>query len=125
SLPQSIAKAYKRGLSSSSGLGIASAGRIGPVTELLDARAGQFGPGVIGIGTGADYIADIVKAVRRGGVKARIIAACGAGHEGYLQKFVEEPEGKQNPGFFNENLYASPPPIFESAGTGGQTLAGA
>ena len=92
---------------------------------LLDARAGQFGPGVIVIGTGADYIADIVKAVRRGGVKAPIIAAGGAGHEGYLQNFVEEPEEKQNPGFFTENLYASPPLIFDSAGTVAQTFAAA
>ena len=36
---------------------------MGPVTELLDARAGRSGLGVIVIGTGADYIADIVKAV--------------------------------------------------------------
>ena len=95
------------------------------MTELLDARAGQSGPDVIVIGTGADYIADIVKAVRRGGVKAPIIAAGGAGHEGYLQNFVEEPEEKQNPGFFTENLNALPPLIFDSAGTTAQTFAAA
>ena len=72
---QGFAQAYEPGLLSISGLDIDPAGRIGPVTELLDARAGQSGPGVIVIGTGADYIADIVKAVRRGGVKAPIIAA--------------------------------------------------
>ena len=95
------------------------------MSELLDALAGQSAPGVIVIGTGADYIADIVKAVRRHGVKAPIIAAGGAGHEGYLHNFVEEPEEKQNPGFFTENLYASPPLIFDSAGTAAQTFAAA
>ena len=122
---QGFAQGYEPGLLSISGLDIDPAGRIGPVTELLDARAGQSGPDVIVIGTGADYIADIVKAVRRGGVKAPIIAAGGAGHEGYLQNFVEEPEEKQNPGFFTENLYASPPLIFDSAGTTAQTFAAA
>jgi branched-chain amino acid transport system substrate-binding protein len=95
------------------------------MTELLDALAAQSGPGVIVIGTGADYIADIVKAVRRRGVRVPIIAAGGAGHEGYLQNFIEEPEEKKNPGFFTENLYASPPLIFDSAGTAAQTFAAA
>src|SRR5258707_11108142 len=122
---QGFAQAYEPGLLSISGLDIDPAGRIGPVTELLDARAGQSAPGVIVIGTGADYIADIVKAVRRGGVKAPIIAAGGAGHEGYLQNFSEEPEEKQNPGFFTENLYASAPLIFDSAGTAAQTFSAA
>ena len=118
---EGFAQAYEPGLLSISGLDIDPAGRIGPVTELL--LAAQSGPGVIVIGTGADYIADIVKAVRRGGVKVPIIAAGGAGSEGYLQNFAEEPEEKQNPGFFTENLYASPPVIFDSAGTAAQTFA--
>jgi ABC-type branched-subunit amino acid transport system substrate-binding protein len=125
SFVEGFAQAYEPGLLSISGLDIDPAGRIGPVTELLDVLAGQSGPGVIVIGTGADYIADIVKAVRRGGAKAPIIAAGGAGHEGYLQNFAEEPEEKQNPGFFTENLYASPPLIFDSAGTAAQTFAAA
>src|SRR4029077_13358870 len=105
SFVEGFAQAYEPGLLSISGLDVDQAGRIGPVTELLDALAGQSEPGVIVIGTGADYIADIVKAVRRVGAKAPIIAAGGAGHEGYLRNFVEEPEEKQNPGFFTENLY--------------------
>jgi len=123
SFAEGFAKAYEPALLSVSGLDIDPAGRIGPVIELPDALAGQSGPGVIVIGTGADYIAAIVKAVRRGGARAPIISAGGAGHEGYLQNFVEEPEEKQNPGFFSEKLYASPPLIFDSAGTAAQTFA--
>src|SRR5258707_2447903 len=84
---QGFAKAYEPELLSTTDLDIDSVGRIGPVTQLHDALVGQSAPGVIVIGTGADYIADIVKAVRRAGVKAPIIAAGGAGHEGFLQKF--------------------------------------
>ena len=120
---QGFAHAYEPGLLSISGLDIEPAGHIGSMTELMDALAGQSGAGVIVIGTGADYIADIVKAVRRGGVKMPIVAAGGAGHEGYLQNFTEEPEEKRNPGFFTENLYASSPLIFDSAGTTAQTFA--
>ena len=120
---QGFARAYEPGLLSVSGLDIGPTGRIGPVTKLPDGVAGQSGQDVIVIGAGADYIAEIVKAVRRSGVKAPIIAAGGAGHEGYLQNFAGEPEEKQNPGFFTENLYATPPLIFDSAGTTAQTFA--
>ena len=120
---QGFARAYEPGLLSVSGLDIGPTGRIGPVTKLPDGVAGQSGQDVIVIGAGADYIAEIVKAVRRSGVKTPIIAAGGAGHEGYLQNFAGEPEEKQNPGFFTENLYATPPLIFDSAGTTAQTFA--
>ena len=120
---QGFARAYEPGLLSISGLDIDPAGHVGPMTELLDALAGQSELGVIVIGTGADYIAEIVKAVRRSSIKAPIIAAGGAGHEGYLQNFADEPEEKRNPGFFTENLYASSPLIFDSAGTTAQTFA--
>ena len=42
-----------------------------------------------------------------------------------LQNFANEPEEKQHPGFFTENLYASPPLIFDSAGTAAQAFAAA
>jgi ABC-type branched-subunit amino acid transport system substrate-binding protein len=122
---QGFTKAYEPELLSITGLATDPAGPIAWESELRDALVGQSAPGVIVIGTGADYIADIVKAVRREGVKAPIIAAGGAGHEGYLQNFSEEPEEKQNPGFFTENLHASAPLIFDSAGTAAQTFAAA
>ena len=122
---QGFAKAYEPELLSITGLDIDPDHRIGSGSDLRDALTGQSAPGVIVIGTGADYIADIVKAVRRHGVKAPIIAAGGAGHEGYLHNFSEEPEEKQNPGFFTENLYASAPLIFDSAGTAAQSFAAA
>ena len=116
-----FAQAYEPGLLRISSLDVDPGGRIAPASEMLDARASETG--VVVIGTGADFIAGIVKAVRRSGVKAPIIAAGGAGHEGYLQNFIGEPEEKQNPGFFTRNLYASPPLIFDSAGPTAQSFA--
>ena len=71
---EGFSRAYEPGLLSISGVDIDPAGLIGPTSELRDALASQSGPGVIVIGMGADYIAHVVKVVRRSGVKAPIVA---------------------------------------------------
>src|SRR6266478_7911443 len=81
--------------------------------------------GIIVIGTGADYIPDVLKAVRRHGIGVLVIAAGGAGSEEFLQSFASEPEEKQHPYFFSQNLYASAPVIFDSAGAAAQAFAAA
>ena len=68
-------------------------------------------------------VADIVKALRRHGIKGTIIASQGAARESYLQNFVNEPEEKAHPGFFSENLYAASSLIFDSAGVAAQAFA--
>jgi branched-chain amino acid transport system substrate-binding protein len=98
-------------------------GRIGSMDEALDAAAQEPGPGVIVIGAAADYIADIVKALRRRGIKGTIITTQGAARESYLKNFVNEPEEKTRPGFFSENLYAASSLIFDSAGVAAQVFA--
>src|SRR6266404_2955312 len=87
------------------------------------AAAQEPGPGVIVIGAAADFVADIVKALRRRGIKGTIIASQGAARESYLQNFVNEPEEKVHPGFFSENLYAASSLIFDSAGVAAQAFA--
>ena len=104
------------------GLDVAS-GQIGSMDEALDAAAQEPGPGVIVIGAAADFVADIVKALRRRGIKGTIIASQGAARESYLQNFVNEPEEKVHPGFFSENLYAASSLIFDSAGVAAQAFA--
>ena len=104
------------------GLDVAS-GQIGSMDEALDAAAQEPGPGVIVIGAAADFVADIVKALRRRGIKGTIIASQGAARESYLQNFVNEPEEKGHPGFFSENLYAASSLIFDSAGVAAQAFA--
>jgi branched-chain amino acid transport system substrate-binding protein len=104
------------------GLDVA-AGQIRSMDEALDATAQEPGPGVIVIGAASDFSADIVKALRRRGIKATIIAAQGAARESYLQFFANEPEEKAHPGFFSENLYAASSLIFDSAGVAAQAFA--
>jgi ABC-type branched-subunit amino acid transport system substrate-binding protein len=104
------------------GLDVAS-GQIGSMDEALDAAAQEPGPGVIVIGAAADFVADIVKALRRRGIKGTIIASQGAARESYLQNFVNEPEENAHPGFFSENLYAASSLIFDSAGVAAEAFA--
>ncbi|MBR0781196.1 ABC transporter substrate-binding protein [Bradyrhizobium iriomotense] len=104
------------------GLDVA-AGQIRSMDEALDAAAQEPGPGVIVVGAAADYIADIVKALRRRGIKGTIITTQGAGRESYLRNFVNEPEEQTRPGFFSENLYAASSLIFDSAGVAAQAFA--
>ncbi|WP_246562489.1 ABC transporter substrate-binding protein [Bradyrhizobium liaoningense] len=104
------------------GLDLAS-GQIGSMDEALNAAVQEPGPGIIVVGAAADYIADIVKALRRRGIKGTIITTQGAGRESYLKNFVNEPEEKTHSGFFSENLYAASSLIFDSAGVAAQVFA--
>ena len=97
-------------------------GRIGSM-EALDAAAQEPGPGVIVVGAATDFSADIVKALRRRGIKGTIIASQAAARESYLQNFTNEPEEKAHPGFFSENLYAASSLMFDSAGAAAQVFA--
>ncbi|MBB4429759.1 ABC-type branched-subunit amino acid transport system substrate-binding protein [Bradyrhizobium sp. CIR48] len=104
------------------GLDVA-AGQIGSTDEALDAAAQEPGPGVIVVGAATDFSADIVKALRRRGIKGMIIASQAAARESYLQNFANEPEEKAQPGFFSENLYAASSLMFDSAGVAAQVFA--
>ena len=99
--------------------------RAASIREMVETLAKEPEPGIIVVGTGADYIAEVVKAVRRRGLMVPIMTAGGAGSEEFLQSFANEPEEKQHPGFFSEKLYASPPLIFDSAGAAAQAFAAA
>jgi ABC-type branched-subunit amino acid transport system substrate-binding protein len=104
------------------GLDVA-AGQIGSMDGTLAAAAQEPGPGVIVVGAAPDFSPDIVKALRRHGIKGTIIASQGAARESYLQNFADEPEEKSHPGFFSENLYAASSLMFDSAGVAAQAFA--
>ena len=121
SFARGFAAAYPREQLRVFGLDVAP-GRIGSMDEALDAAAEEPGPGIIVIGATTDFSADIVKALRRRGIKGTIITPQGAAREGYLQNFANEPEEKAHPGFFSENLYAASSLIFDSAGGAAQVF---
>ena len=104
------------------GLDVA-AGQIGSMDGALEAAAQEPGPGVIVVGAAPDFSPDIIKALRRHGIKGTIIASQGAARESYLQNFANEPEEKSHPGFFSENLYAASSLMFDSAGVAAQAFA--
>ncbi|TWA99586.1 ABC transporter substrate-binding protein [Bradyrhizobium stylosanthis] len=104
------------------GLDVA-AGQIGSTDEALDSAAQESGPAVIVVGAATDFSADIVKALRRRGIKGTIIASQAAARESYLQNFANEPEEKAHPGFFSDNLYAASSLMFDSAGVAAQVFA--
>src|SRR6516162_4815340 len=122
SFARGFAAAYPTEQLRAFGLDVAP-GRIGSMDEALDAVTQEPGPGVIVIGAAADYIADIVKALRRRGIKGTIITTQGAARESYLNNFIDEPEEKTHPGFFSENLYAASSLMFDSAGVAAQVFA--
>jgi ABC-type branched-subunit amino acid transport system substrate-binding protein len=97
--------------------------RSASAQAVASALARQPNPGVIVIGTGADNIPAVLKAIRRRGLTGPVITAGGAGSEEFLQNFAHEPEEAEQPGFFSRNLYASAPVIFDSAGAPAQAFA--
>ena len=89
----------------------------------VEAAASDREPGIIVMATAVDNAPEVLKAVRRRGVKAPVISSAGTGTEEFLRQFANEPEEQERPGFFSDNLYAATPVIFDSAGTTAQAFA--
>jgi branched-chain amino acid transport system substrate-binding protein len=107
------------------GFEVGDATRAQSVRTTIDELAKQPEPGIIVIGTGADHIADVLKAIRRHAIRVPVLAAGGAGSEEFLNNFAAEPEEQREPGFFAKHLYATAPVIFDSAGAAAQVFAAA
>src|SRR3954452_21340166 len=93
------------------------------VSAAVDAVADGPEPGMIVIGTAVDSAPEVLKATRRRGIKAPVMALAGAGTEGFLRNLQTEPEEKEHPGFFSDNLYAATPVIFDGLGATAQAFA--
>jgi branched-chain amino acid transport system substrate-binding protein len=100
-----------------------AAARDESVRAMIEAVATDPEPGIIVIGTAADNAPEVLKAIRRRGLKAPVMATGGAGAEGFLRNLAAEPEERERPGFFSDNLYAAAPVIFDSAGAVAQAFA--
>ncbi len=86
---------------------------------VVRAAAAENGQDVIVVGTGADSLPDVVKAIRRRGLSGRLIAAANTGNVQLTQAFAGEPEETTRPGFFTHDLYVAAPVFFDSAGASG------
>ena len=93
------------------------------VSATVDAVADGPEPGIIVIGTAVDSAPEVLKAARRRGIKAPVMALAGAGTQGFLRNLQTEPEEKEHPGFFSDNLYAATPVIFDGLGAAAQAFA--
>jgi ABC-type branched-subunit amino acid transport system substrate-binding protein len=90
---------------------------------LADQLAREPDPRIIVLGLAKDEAAATLKAMRRRGIRSLVIVASSAATEGFVRQFDAEPEEKDEPGFFTDNLFAVAPIILDNAGLLGQGMA--
>src|SRR6185503_2931170 len=76
-----------------------TAARAESIRAMVNTVANDHTPGMIVIGTAQDYAPEVLKAVRRHGIKGSVMATGGAGTEGFLRDLATEPEERERPGF--------------------------
>jgi branched-chain amino acid transport system substrate-binding protein len=89
----------------------------------VEAIANDPQTGVIVIGSSSEYIADILKMLRRRGITLPVISTAAAGRQEFLKQLTTDPEELIRPGYFRENFYAGVPVIFDSTGSAAQASA--
>jgi ABC-type branched-subunit amino acid transport system substrate-binding protein len=99
----------------------------GPDTDasakaVADQLADQPEPRIIVLGLPKDQAAATLKAIRRRGIRSMVILAASAASDEFVQQFADEPEEKDEPGFFTDNLFAIAPVILDNTGLLGQGL---
>ncbi len=90
--------------------------------QIAESLAQEPEPRIIVLGVSVDHSPDLVKAIRRRGIRT-ILVAIAAGSDDYLQRFENEPEEHDTPGFFTDNLYTTGSVIFDTIGSLGQDFA--
>lgn len=90
---------------------------------LADQLAREPEPRIIVLGLDADDTAATLKAIRRRGIRSMIILSSSAATDDFIQQFATEPEEKDEPGFFTDNLFGIAPVILDNTGLFGQGLA--
>ena len=101
-------------------------------TSLADAAATvaeqlaqQPEPRIIVLGTAADANVATLQAIRRQGIRSRVILGAAAAANGFAASFAAEPEERATPGFFLDNAYAIAPMILDNTGERGEAFAAA
>jgi ABC-type branched-subunit amino acid transport system substrate-binding protein len=79
-------------------------------------------PRIIVLAVSVNQSPYLVKAIRRRGIRTILIALY-AGTDEYLQNFATEPEERDTPGFFSDNLFTTATVIFDTIGSLGQEFA--
>lgn len=90
---------------------------------LAEQLAQEPEPRIIVLGLAADSAAATLKAIRRHGIRSMVILSAGAATDAFVQQFDAEPEEKDEPGFFTDNLFAVAPVVLDNTGILGQGLA--
>ena len=90
---------------------------------VADQLAAEPEPRIIVLGVAPDVTTPTLKAIRRRGIHSMIILASGAADDSFVDQFANEPEEKDEPGFFTDNLFAIAPMILDNTGELGQALA--
>jgi ABC-type branched-subunit amino acid transport system substrate-binding protein len=89
---------------------------------VAESLAQEAEPRIIVIGVSVDHSPELVKAIRRRGIRTILVVTV-AGSDDYLQSFANEPEELDTPGFFTDNLYTTALVIFDTVGVLGQKFA--
>lgn len=79
-------------------------------------------PRIIVLGVAKDEAASLLKAIRRAGIRSMVILSSSAASDDFIAQFNTEPEERDEPGFFTENLFAVAPVILDNSGLLGQRL---
>ena len=90
--------------------------------EIAESLAQEPEPRIIVLAVSINQSPYLVKAIRRRGIRT-ILVALYAGTDDYLQNFATEPEERDTPGFFSDNLFTTAAVIFDTIGSLGQEFA--
>jgi ABC-type branched-subunit amino acid transport system substrate-binding protein len=89
---------------------------------VADQLADQPEPRIIVLGLPKDETTAVLKAIRRRAIRSMVILSSSAASDEFVQQFADEPEEKDEPGFFTDNLFAVAPVILDNTGLLGQGL---
>jgi len=95
----------------------------GGAAATADLLAQEPEPRIIVLGTAPDVTAAALKAIRRRGIHSIVILASRAASDSFVEQFAAEPEERDEPGFFLDNVFAIAPMILDSTGELGQAFA--
>ena len=91
--------------------------------DVAERVARELDPRIIVIGAAPEGVDEVLKALRRRGVRAVVFAAGGSASEGFARELLAQPEKHEMPGFFTDNFYVASSIIFDSASSDAQNFA--
>jgi branched-chain amino acid transport system substrate-binding protein len=86
--------------------------------NIAESLAQEPEPRIIVLAVSINQSPYLIKAIRRRGIRT-ILVALYAGTDDYLQNFASEPEERDTPGFFTDNLFTTAAVVTAHPGSGG------